>query len=206
MLKTIFSTAAIIAALTSSAYAEEAKFYAKGQIGWNKLDNIKSGSATMKSSNSIFLGLGLGYYVIDNVRADLTFDHYVNPVHKGITQRKFPLKYKSQANTIMLNGFVDLFDVKVAKIFAGAGVGMSMLSAKTSLTLPSGRILNDKAKESKSFAYALHLGGSTELAPALSVELSYSYRQIGKFKKSQKRFSLGSLKGHHVAAGVRYDI
>ena len=30
----------------------------------------------------------------------------------------------------MINGFVDLFDVSVAKVFAGAGIGMSMIKGK----------------------------------------------------------------------------
>ena len=99
-----------------------------------------------------------------------------------------------------------LFDAKVAKIFAGGGIGLSMVSTKTSLTLPSNKTLIDKAKKANNFAYALHLGVSTEFAHALNGELTYSYRDLGKFKKSQKGFSLGSLKGHHIAASVRYDI
>lgn len=205
-MRKIFFVAVITATLASSAYAEEAKFYAKGQIGWNKLDKTKSRSANLKSSNAMFLGFGLGYYIADNIRTELSFDHYINPIHKGKTQRKFPLKYKSQADTIMLNGFVDLFDAKVAKIFAGGGIGMSMVSTKTSLTLPSNKTLIDKAKKANNFAYALYLGASTEFSHAINGELTYSYRDMGKFKKSQKGFSLGSLKGHHIAASVRYDI
>ena len=56
------------------------------------------------------------------------------------------------------------------------------------------------------FAYALHLGASTEFAPGVSGELTYSYRDMGKFKTPKDVPSLGSLKGHHVAAGVRFDI
>jgi opacity protein-like surface antigen len=50
------------------------------------------------------------------------------------------------------------------------------------------------------------LGASTEFAPGVNGELTYSYRDMGKFKTPKDATSLGSLKGHHVAAGVRFDI
>jgi opacity protein-like surface antigen len=200
--KILLTTAAVLTLATSSAYAAEDMFYVKGQVGWDKLDKIKG----MKSNNNVFLGLGVGYYVMDNVRADLTFDHYVNPNHKGtatLNGNKLPGgKLKSQADTLMVNGFVDLFDVSVAKVFAGAGVGMSMISTKASAT----NVDSVKYKKKNNFAYALHLGASTEFAPGVSGELTYSYRDMGKFKTPKDVPSLGSLKGHHVAAGVRFDI
>ena len=202
MKKILLTTAAVLTLATSSAYAAEDMFYVKGQVSWDKLDKIKG----MKSNNNVFLGLGVGYYVMDNVRADLTFDHYVNPNHKGTLSSngvKFPgNKLKSQADTLMVNGFVDLFDVSVAKVFAGAGVGMSMISTKnTDPNFPT-----VKYKKKNNFAYALHLGASTEFAPGVNGELTYSYRDMGKFKTPKNYPSLGSLKGHHVAAGVRFDI
>ena len=198
MKKILLTTAAVLTLATSSAYAAEDMFYVKGQVGWDKLDKIKG----MKSNNNVFLGLGVGYYVMDNVRADLTFDHYVNPNHKGKYDGVSGTKLKSQADTLMVNGFVDLFDVSVAKVFAGAGVGLSMISTKASAT----NLDSVKYKKKNNFAYALHLGASTEFAPGVNGELTYSYRDMGKFKTPKDVTSLGSLKGHHVAAGVRFDI
>ena len=202
MKKILLTTAAVLTLATSSAYAAEDMFYVKGQVGWDKLDKIKG----MKSNNNVFLGLGVGYYVMDNVRADLTFDHYVNSNHKGTATfngtKLSGGKLKSQADTLMVNGFVDLFDVSVAKVFAGAGVGLSMISTKASAT----NLDSVKYKKKNNFAYALHLGASTEFAPGVNGELTYSYRDMGKFKTPKDEISLGSLKGHHVAAGVRFDI
>ena len=202
MKKILLTTAAVLTLATSSAYAAEDMFYVKGQVSWDKLDKIKG----MKSNNNVFLGLGVGYYVMDNVRADLTFDHYVNSNHKGTATfngtKLSGGKLKSQADTLMVNGFVDLFDVSVAKVFAGAGVGLSMISTKASAT----NLDSVKYKKKNNFAYALHLGASTEFAPGVNGELTYSYRDMGKFKTPKNYPSLGSLKGHHVAAGVRFDI
>ena len=203
MKKIILTTAAVLTLAASTAYAEEDMFYVKGQVGWDKLDKIKG----MKSKNGVLLGAGVGYYVMDNVRADLTFDHYVNPHHKGTetynSAKVANAKLKSQADTLMINGFVDMFDVSIAKIFAGAGVGMSMISAKATAAGTNGSV---KYKKKNNFAYALHLGASTEFAPGISGELTYSYRDMGKFKTPKNKPSLSALKGHHVAAGVRFDI
>jgi len=198
MKKIILTAATVATLLSTTAYAAEDMFYVKANVGWDKLDKIKG----MKSNNDVFFGVGVGYYVMDNVRADLTFDHYVNPNHKGSFNNVKGSKLKTMADTLMINGFVDLFDVSVAKIFAGAGVGMSMISTK--LTQPN--LANTKYKKKNNFAYGIHLGASTEFAPGVNGELTYSYRDMGKFTTPKGATSLGNLKGHHVAAGVRFDM
>lgn len=51
----------------------------------------------------------------------------MNPNHKGTTtfngRKLSDEKLKSQADTLMVNGFVDLFGISVAKVFAGVGIG-----------------------------------------------------------------------------------
>ncbi|MBU6184098.1 MAG: outer membrane beta-barrel protein [Rickettsiales bacterium] len=208
-MKKILLAAATVATLASScAYAAEDTFYLKGQVGWDKLNKIKG----LKSKNNVFLGLGVGYYVMDNVRADLTWDHYFDPKHKGTASvngvNVSNTKLKSKADTLMINGFVDLFDVSVAKVFAGAGIGMSMIKGKVTApaqgTVPA---ISESTKKKNNFAYAVHLGAATEFAPGVNGELTYSYRDMGKFKKKKdSNLSFSALKGHHVAAGVRFDL
>ena len=208
-MKKILLAAATVATLASScAYAVEDTFYVKGQVGWDKLNKIKG----LKSKNNVFLGLGVGYYVMDNVRADLTWDHYFDPKHKGTTSvngvNRANTKLKSKADTLMINGFVDLFDVSVAKVFAGAGIGMSMIKGKvTAPAQGATRTLSESTKKKNNFAYAVHLGAATEFAPGVNGELTYSFRDMGKFKKNKdNKVSFSALKGHHVAAGVRFDL
>jgi opacity protein-like surface antigen len=208
-MKKILLAAATVATLASScAYAVEDTFYVKGQVGWDKLNKIKG----LKSKNNVFLGLGVGYYVMDNVRADLTWDHYFDPKHKGTTSvngvNRANTKLKSKADTLMINGFVDLFDVSVAKVFAGAGIGMSMIKGKvTAPAQGATRALSESTKKKNNFAYAVHLGAATEFAPGVNGELTYSFRDMGKFKKNKdNKVSFSALKGHHVAAGVRFDL
>lgn len=199
MRKFVLAAAAVATILSSTAYgAEDNMFYVKANVGWDKMTKIKS----LKSNNDIFFGAGVGYYAMDNVRVDLTFDHYVNPEQKGKMGTVADTKLKPVADTLLVNGFVDLFDVSVAKIYAGAGVGMAMTSAK--LTQPN--VADVKYKKKNNFAYAMHVGASTEFALGVNGELGYSYRDMGKLEAPKGAVSLGNLKGHHIGFGIRFDI
>ena len=199
MKKFVLAAAAVATLMSSTAYgAEDNMFYVKANAGWNKMTKIKS----LKSNNDIFFGAGVGYYAMENVRIDLTFDHYVKPEHKGNIGGVSDMKLKSVADTLFVNGFVDLFDVSVAKVYAVAGFGVSMTSAK--LTQP--KVTDVKYKKKNNFAYALHVGASTEFAPGVNGELGYSYRDLGKLTTPAGAISLGNLKAHHVSLGIRFDI
>ena len=74
MKKILLTTAAAVILSTSSVYAAEGDFFVKANGGWSKLSKIQG----MKSNNDAFFGVGAVYYVMDNARVDLTFDHFVN--------------------------------------------------------------------------------------------------------------------------------
>lgn len=224
-MKKILLTAAAIATLSlnsTSAIAAAESFYLKANGGGDKLLDIKTdlGSLKLKSKNNIFFGAGAGYYVMDNVRAELAFDHYLDPEFKGNGKGRLLIvdvnasgKLKTKADVLLVNGFVDLFDVSIAKVFFGAGVGIAMISgdmtidtslAATGTPLPQTKI---KYKKKNNLAYGIHLGTSAEVSPGVNVELTYSFRDMGKLAKAANTNAEGPhLKGHHVAAGVRFDI
>jgi opacity protein-like surface antigen len=209
MKKILLATAAMAVLSTSSAMAATGDFYGKANVGWSKLDNVKtSAKVKFKSQNAAFVALGAGYYVMDNVRADVTLDHFFNVEHK-FSNRFGTGKLKTNINTLMLNGYVDLFDAGVAKFFAGAGVGSSFVSSKYSHNITD---YNAKAKNKAYMTYALHLGASAELTEGVRAELTYSYRDLNVGSKVKFKDIDGDsfeekikLKGHHVAAGVRFD-
>jgi opacity protein-like surface antigen len=195
MKKILLTTAAVAVLATSSAYAMEDTFYVKAQAGWSKMTKQKS----MKSKNDVSFGVGAGYHVMDNARVDLTFDHFVNPTHKGKDVDGDNAKFKGEINTLLLNGFVDLFDADIAKVFVGAGVGVSQVKAKWSRDFPT-----IKAKQKYNLAFAGYVGTSYEFTPGVTGELTYSYRDMGKTKKVNGNAT--HYKGHNVGAGVRFDI
>ena len=216
------ATATILA--SSSAYAFEDMFYVKANGGWSKLSEVKAKAENFdyksKSGNSAFLGLGVGYYAMDNVRADVTFDHFLNVEHKGSQNKdgaNVSGKLKGDINTLMFGGFVDVMDLSVAKLFVGASAGMSHVGGKLE---QSGKdkdgksvSVTYKAKQKYNLAYAAHVGASAELAPGITGELSYSYRDMGKTNKFERTeegktvsFDAAHYRGHHLGFGVRFDM
>jgi opacity protein-like surface antigen len=228
MKKILLATAAAAVISTSSAYAAEGDFYVKANAGWsnllkNKTKEIKEikslGTLKTKTSNTAFFGVGVGYNIMDNARVDLTFDHFFNAQQKGSINKTVNLegvdvdvaggfKVKNEINTLLLNGYVDIFDVSVAKIFVGAGVGASHVKSKFSASgeLSVGGVTHPyneskKIKGKMNFAYALHVGAGVEVAPGVYGELAYSFRDLGKTKVLKD-----NLRTHNVAAGVRFNL
>ena len=87
MKKVLLTAAAVSVLTTSSVYAMEDMFYVKANAGWSKLNKVNAPGAKLKSKNDVHFGVGAGYHVMDNARVDLTFDHFVNPVHKKRTEK-----------------------------------------------------------------------------------------------------------------------
>jgi len=193
IMKKILLTAAAATILSTTAFASEDSFYVKANAGWTKFDKVQS----LKSKSAWPLGLGVGYNVMDNSRVDLTFDTFLSTKHSKATT-----KAKGTVNTLLVNGFVDIFDASMAKIFVGAGVGAGMVKAK--ITGDSVAANNGSVKQKTNLAFAGYLGAATEFSEGVNGELTYSYRVMGKTKKlGAKDYS---YKGHNVTAGVRFDI
>jgi opacity protein-like surface antigen len=131
------------------------------------------------------------------MRADATFTHYVNPDFKNGNK-----KISGDVNTLLANGFIDLFDISIAKVFVGAGVGISQVKACVSGDTIAAN--NGKVKNSYNAAYALYLGSSVEFAPGIIGELTYSYNAMGNTKEinnSSVKFS-----GNSITSGVRFEL
>ncbi len=172
--------------LTFSAAAADSNFFVKANTGISKLNKI----GKFKSDNSSFVGAGVGYNLMDNVRADFMFDHFINPTFKMQGR-----KTKADINTFLLNGYIDLFDISITKMFVGAGAGIARVKTK------SINSVSTKSKPGNNFSYAAYIGVSTEFAPSFHGELAYSWRDFAVQKDNGP-----SLKGHHVAIGIRFDI
>ena len=193
MKKIILSAIVSTCFLASSVNAVESDFFVKANIVYSKLNKVKS----IKSKKDTTFAIGTGYNYLDNVRIDLTFDHFVNP--------KFKSKDKTisgDINTLLLNGFVDLVDISIAKIFAGFGTGAGQAQAKVSGDQDPKN--NGKAKQRYSLAYALYLGAGAEFAPGITAEVMCSYRSLGETKKLND--SDIKFQGKHLSVGLRFDL
>jgi opacity protein-like surface antigen len=215
MKKLLLAAATSAAILSSTAFAaEENTFYLKANAGANKMNQVKENKTKLKSKFTPVLDLGVGYYIMDNVRTDLTLGFVFNPEQKKTYTNNYGGKTtgKSKANitTLMLNGYVDMFDISIAKIFAGAGVGLSRVKEKQSESYSTGGSWSASSKTKTNVAYQLTLGASAEVAPGVNAELAYKWMDYGKskFKKDKNGYTPkgNSFKGHHVVAGIRFDL
>jgi opacity protein-like surface antigen len=212
-MKKILMLAATTAMLSTTAFADaENMFYVKANVGANWMNKVNTdGIKTKTKAAPIFL-LGVGYYAMDNVRADLTIEMISNPVLKGTGtsttyNTKASVKHKGQVGALMVNGYVDMFDVSVAGIFAGAGVGVARVKTKSSATT-DGVTESDSTKNKTNVAYQLTLGAAAEVAPGVKAELAYSWRDYGKTGKykTTKDAKKIAFRGHNVMAGVKFDL
>ncbi|WP_016770511.1 outer membrane protein [Rickettsia sibirica] len=178
-----------------------------------KLNNIKS--------NTGFTGeIGAGYYIMDNLRTDLTIGMVASShLKKSKTYpdgNSFSVKNKPTIVSVLLNGYVDFVDLSMFKVFAGAGVGAAFVKEKINSKDIKGGVtdtFNGTTKNKTNFAYQLSLGTSFEVAQGVKAELVYSWRDYGKTKNTTKtingdkvKFGGTHYKGHNLMAGLRFDM
>ncbi|WP_367364638.1 outer membrane protein [Candidatus Tisiphia endosymbiont of Nedyus quadrimaculatus] len=239
-MKKLFLIAATSTALLTSAtsFADVGQFYLKAEGGASKLNNTKmkwenaktkkEDSLKFKAKTNAILGLGAGYYAMDNVRAELTLDFLINPEFTNTTtedlgskrQEVSKITAKGQVVSLLLSGYVDLYDAGFAKFFAGAGIGMAQIKEKITYdntTTLDGKVEDtdrgsDTRKPANNFAYQLTVGASANVADGVNVELAYSWRDYGetnsknKDKKETEKLPKTAYRGHNLMAGLRFDI
>lgn len=209
MKKILLAAAATSVLASSSAFAEmNGEFYGTLYGGANKLNKV----GNFKSETVGHIGVGVGYYINEMLRADLTFDHLFEPEFKGtqtVAGNKFDTKISADINALMLNTYADLFDAGMAKFYVGGGVGVARTSLKVKVTNTATKeSVSGKLKNENSFAYSLHLGASAEFAPGVNGFLQYSWKDYDAGADASKvggvRYKR-ELRGHHGSVGVRVD-
>lgn len=246
MKKLLLIAAASTAILSSTAFAEcdmnssmdsstsssmENPWYLKLNAGAVIFDKAKpKGSKVKLKSNTGFTGeIGAGYYIMDNLRTDLTIGTVTNNhMKKSFTETdsdgdtfKTSIKHKPTIISTLLNGYVDFVDLSMFKVFAGAGVGAAFVKEKitskftdTVSGVTTNETLSGTTKNKTNFAYQLSLGASFEVTEGVKAELVYSWRDYGKTKTKiitdadgdKIKFGGTRYRGNNLMAGLRFDI
>ncbi len=232
MKKLLLIAATSTALLTSAAsFAETGGFYLKAEGGATKLnamefknDSDKEG-VKYKSINSGIFGVGAGYYIMDNVRTELTLNFLLpEPEFKCSAtldkDRSAEYKIKENAKSLLLSGYVDLYDAGIVKFFAGAGVGMAQLQQEaTGTETIAGQtkpLEAESFKTANNFAYQLTAGASFNLVDGVRLDFAYSWRDYGETsdkiketketKGTKKKTGKAVFRGHNLMAGIRFDL
>lgn len=214
-MKKILLTAAIVA-VSSTALAtmtaEKGCWYAKANVGVTKFQK----NTGYKSKTDGLATIAVGYNMMDNLRADLSLDHFFDPKLTSETDT-YKNTLKLDVNSLLLNVYTDLVDASMAKVFVGAGVGMArvggkhivLTKAQTTPVVVAETTVSTKLKSHKAFSYALYAGVSSEVDAGVYAELTYAYKDFGKHTKlsdTDVRVLTKRLRGHNVTIGMRFDI
>ena len=197
-------------------------FFIKTQVGGNLFNNVKQYEGVKsKAKLSSAIAVGLGYYILDNFRMDLSFEHYLNPTFKSNLYNNHQeygsqkLKQNLQLSTLMLNSSIDVIDFDPIKLFLNAGVGIAKHKTKYYITgsSPDNEQIDEKVdtKTSYNFAYSIGTGLSFHVSDNINAELGYSWKNFGytKPKKNTEGENISrkmSYSSHNLSVGFRIDL
>lgn len=180
-----------------------------------------------ESSLSPAIGAGVGYYIDNNTRIELMFEHLTfnfDQQSSGfncsdddtLTTGTKSVRRTASGKSLMLNGFVDLVDRNNFKFFVGAGVGAVRIKEKINHALSGSSIISDQtytfpliterytSQVVTKFLHSLMLGTSIKVKPQLNIELMYSWKDFGKVKHDN--LVNNQYKGHHFSIATRFDL
>lgn len=193
--------------LSDTAFASIGQFYLRGEIGANKMQDIKVNGKKFSQSNAALYGGGVGYYFLENLRTDLVIN-FSNQESKYSSNSapQYNIKAKPKITTLMLTGYVDLFDLSICEVFVGAGVGLSQIKNKVTQTVYTNTTtVTSASNKTNNLAYQLVTGMAKKLTPNIKVDLAYSWKDLGSTKETSFVQSM-HYKGHNITLGLRVDL
>lgn len=211
-MKKLLLAAAATAAFSSSAFAD-CGFYLRGDAGYNKFNNSKNAGVTQDGKYSPAMEMGVGYDLMDNVRAEFVYGYQFPITKKGngtlAGVANSSAKVKAKIQTLMVKGYVDVADLGMAQIFAGAGVGMAQISG-VKHTDKKGNVESAYSEKKVSgFTYSLALGSAFDIDDSVKLDVQYNFQDFGKTSgKISNKPSIAKTKynSHAIKAGVRFAI
>jgi opacity protein-like surface antigen len=217
-------------------------WYLRGDIGFSNqhVNNVRNGNALlypdgqMLTQTSSFdtggiFGVGVGYRLNNWFRADVTAQYRGSANFKGLDRftnpggaTGFDLYGASKSEWLFLaNAYVDLGTWWCVTPFIGAGVGTSRVAianftdiGQFSLGGPSWASAPNDAQWN--LAWALHAGLAYKVTPNMTVELGYSYLNLGDSKTGVVSNFIGQttnnvmtfkdITSHDLKLGVRWQL
>lgn len=228
-MKKLLLASAIIAAfnLLNNAQADENIFYVRADFGAATLlkTTDKDLGIKMSRTNHVLASLGLGSYLMDNVRAELNFKGHINPYMKGKLVdpddiRDTEVKHSLDIRSAALRGIVDVTDFGYGKIFIGAGFGLALVKDKiTDTHFDIAKKVIFKAKQKKGFTWSIGSGVGFDIADCVKLDIAYYFSDYGKTNSFVARLVhpiSGTLttynvqpihvRTHEMTAGIRFDL
>lgn len=189
--------ASAVALVASSAIASENTFYFRADAGAAFMPKATFNGNKGKRTNHVVADLGVGTYIMDNVRVELDLANSFNAKQKFSTATASDTA-KINAISLHFKALVDIFDYGYGKAFVGAGAGMTQLSGKTTDL--------GKAKKKNSVNFLGTAGTSFDVSEGVMLDVAYSYVDHGKTKNFGTTTNKLHYKTHNLTAGVRVEL
>jgi opacity protein-like surface antigen len=219
MIKRLALTAVVASALfSSSSYAEENMFYIKAEGGLNFLPASKVTSSNVstdtkfKSSMGGTASVGVGYYVMENLRTELSFKYPFISEAKA-KEKNDTSKFTPKSMAVFLKGYVDLYDFEVGKISIGAGLGWTQTSAELKTKDDANKDITHKFGKKNGLGFGAGARVSYSISDAVSLETGYEWTMYGKAKDTEYQdgniktsFKSPSVQTHELVFGLRFAV
>ena len=135
-------------------FAEVDLSYIKIHGGHSKISNKIDGD--IQSRSFALGGLGIGYYVMDNVRVELMLSRLFNPMRHKVDKGFLVAESKRNLTTLFFSGYFDILDYSFGKVFLGTGVGITRIDGNiTGIEYASGPLAKKiKTQNNLSFYFS----------------------------------------------------
>lgn len=216
------TSATILSSSISFAECMDNEWYLRVDAGvamFNK-EKDKTIGVQLKSNKAMPIDLGIGYYIAENVRADLTLGTTIGgklkksgaATNAHFTGTNVLVSHKPIVTRLLINGYVDLTSFDMFDIFVGAGVGPALVKEKISGA--SGLASNTtNTKNKTNVSYKLIFGTAAQVADGVKVELAYSWIDDGRTKSKHVIHEGASVQtggmryqSHNITVGLRFGI
>jgi opacity protein-like surface antigen len=224
-MKKVLLTAAAVAALSTSAFAEgmmENQFYLRGDIDGLMFKKFKTDGIKMKTKFGVGLDIGAGYYIMDNVRAELVYTQPFSQNMKGSTTTS---GLPTTAAVTFLNAGYTKLNGGTAGAHATTATTTSTVSYKHKPTVRAlmARISGDvvdlgmaklfvtgglgwaQVKDNTSVTFSTS-SATTATPPVAVANTAYTYSTSAKAKnKNNLAYTIGAGAAFDVAEGVHLE-
>lgn len=216
-------------------------WYLRGDIGFSnqKVKDVRNTNAALYPAGQILTqqasfdsagvyGLGVGYQFNNWFRADFTGQYRGNANFTGVDRITNPGPVFGQDNyggtksewLFLANGYVDLGTWWCVTPFVGAGIGTSRVTianfTDTGIYNGSPSWASAPSGSKWNFAWAAHAGLAYKVNPSLTLELAYSYVDLGNGATgivstydgttTNNVMKFNRITSHDVKFGVRWAI
>lgn len=219
------TSATILSSTASFADCMNNEWYLRIDAGAAMFNKEKDKITGVKlKTNTAFTGdVGIGYYIAENFRTDLTLG---TKKSGAFTSSQFvgtngSVSHKPTITRLLVTGYADLSNFDMFDVFAGVGIGATLLKEKIGYNgtivyngnqVTSGG-LSSTTKNRTNFSYKLTLGASTQVTDGVKAEIAYAWIDDGRTKSKTIPFQGTNVKtggvryqSHNLTAGLRFDI